>query len=66
MGDFHDLLCLDYRAGHEPAVVAVTDARVVVPLFHSFREFLAARVLREEPEAPPDSGIIEKESWLDM
>ncbi|MFN0021553.1 MAG: SMI1/KNR4 family protein [Pirellulaceae bacterium] len=66
IGDFHDLICLDYRSGPEPKVVAMNDARQVQSLFPDFAAFLAARFLRQDPQNRDTSGIIERESWLDF
>ena len=66
LGDFHDLICLDYRSGPEPKVVAINDARQVRCLFPDFAAFLAARFLRDDPQPRADGGVIKSESWLDF
>ena len=64
IGDFHDLVGLDYSEG-SPTVIALDDARRTRRLFDDFDGFLAARFLADE--TPTDtSGIIEDESWLDI
>ena len=65
MGNFHDLLCLDYRKSSTPAVVYLDDERETRVLFTDFDSFLASRI--ELPEGKTDSSaIIESESWLDI
>ena len=66
IGDFHDLICLDYRNGPEPKVVVINDARQEQSLFPDFAAFLAARFLRTDSPHREDCGIIESESWLDF
>lgn len=65
MGDFHDLICLDYRERSTPAVVYVDDERSTRMLFTSFESFLDGRIELSEEE-PDTSGIVESESWLDF
>ena len=64
IGDFHNLICLDYRDGGEPRIVMLNDARSVTPLFSSFASFVNARFLKDATVASNDSGVIDAESWL--
>ena len=65
IGDFHDLVCLDYRQSHVPAVVVINDDRAESRIFDSFDEFVKALSM-----SPSDRTnrreIIEGESFLDF
>ena len=56
IGDFHDLVCLDYRSGKLPAVVELNDEREETRLFGTFNEFLDALV--EVPDEPSDLQVV--------
>lgn len=56
IGDFHDLVCLDYRAGMPPKVIVLNDKREETFLFETFDRFLDALV--SEPEEPSDLSRI--------
>jgi hypothetical protein len=65
LGDFHDVICLDYRRSTEPSVTVLDDARQARCKFPSFDAFLAARTLRDQTIKRP-SRVIESESWLNF
>ena len=65
MGDFHDLVCLDYRRSSQAAVVLLDDERNERALFDSFDGFLDALCTAPASTGSVD-GIIEEESWLDF
>jgi hypothetical protein len=64
IGDFHDLIGLDYSAA-SPSIIALNDARESQHLFDDFDAFLTARFLVDEPPTGT-SVIIDEESWLDL
>jgi hypothetical protein len=67
MGDFHVLVCLDYRQRSTPAVVFLDDDRNEVLLSESVDLFVSSLTsLPEDQKAASDSGIIESETWLDI
>jgi hypothetical protein len=65
MGDFHDLVCLDYSNNSCPEVVIINDLREELICYKSLNNFLLSLV--NLPEEDMDTkGIIEEESWLDF
>ncbi|RYD64818.1 MAG: hypothetical protein EOP83_08845 [Verrucomicrobiaceae bacterium] len=66
MGDFHDLVCLDYRRAAEPVVILLDDDRNETALFDSFDEFFSALCVAPERTDGPIKKIVEKDSWLDF
>ena len=68
MGDFHDLVCLDYRQRSTPEVVALDDDRSEIRLSESVELFLSSltSVSDAHERQKSASGIIESESWLNF
>ncbi len=66
MGDFHDLICLDYRSGVEPSVTMIDDARKERAIFESIDGFLDAPKVEEKNEKRSLSGINKKTSYLNI
>lgn len=56
IGDFHDLVCLDYRSTISPQVVALNDERELKFLHETLDEFLEGLV--SEPAEPFDPSDI--------
>lgn len=65
MGDFHDLVCLDYSRKNNPGVVIINDAREELVRFESLKIFLQSLVIVVEGNSN-QREIIEDESWLDF
>ncbi|MEM7625778.1 MAG: SMI1/KNR4 family protein [Planctomycetota bacterium] len=65
-GDFHDLLCLDYRSSKNPSVVYLNDSREIISLCNNFQTFLDSIFLKPESLDNPDDGIDRDKSWLDF
>lgn len=63
MGDFHDLVCLDYRRSSQPAVILIDDSRSEKALFDSFDGFMSALCVATETNTETVE-IIKGESWL--
>lgn len=66
IGDFHDLVCLDYLSGKQPCVIAMDDERTTRFLFDRFDAFLdAPRVeIEESPIKPPP--VVKEKTWFDF
>lgn len=63
IGDFHDLVCLDYRSGTDPRVISLNYVREERFLFETLDGFLDA--LTAEPEEPTKpSGVVS--SWFNF
>ena len=65
MGDFHNLVCLDYSLVGEPAVVILNDNRRPIARYANSKLFLQA-LSRLTEEGNPNAEIIEGESWLNF
>lgn len=65
MGDFHDLICLDYRSGVEPSVTMIDDARNERAIFESIDGFLDAPKVEKNDEKRSLSGV-KKTSYLNI
>lgn len=66
IGDFHDLVCLDYRSGKQPCVIAMDDERMTQHLFDTFDAFLDAPSveIEESPIKPPP--VVKEKTWFDL
>ena len=65
MGNFHDLVCLDYSASGDPDVVIIDDSRNHLARFNSIEQFIDSLVPLLEEDLDTNE-VIEKESWLDF
>jgi hypothetical protein len=65
MGDFHDLVCLDYAESSHPEVVIINDNRQVLIRYKSLNCFFRSLVIIQD-EKLDSNGVIEEESWLDF
>ena len=66
IGDFHDLVCLDYRRSEGPSVVLIDDDRNEMPLFGSLDEFCEALCVVPERASSSIKRVVEKDSWLEF
>jgi hypothetical protein len=65
MGDFHNLVCLDYSNPSCPEVVIINDRRKELVRYKSLSNFLLSLVNLPEEDIET-KGIIEEESWLNF
>ncbi len=65
MGDFHDLVCLDYSGSDNPEIVIIDDDRNELARFETLKQFLGSLVDLGDT-SQDQKGIIEEESWLDF
>lgn len=66
MGDFHDLLCLDYRSNAEPSITLLDDARNEKKIFESIDGLLDAPKIEEKTERLDTTGIDAGKSYLNF
>ncbi len=65
MGDFHDLVCLDYSQLSEPETIIIDDDRKEIARFSSLKQFLNSLVVLER-KSQSKKRIVEEESWIDF
>ena len=65
MGDFHDLVCLDYTKSDNPEVIIINDEREILVRYTSLEQFLRSLIIVDNSKEG-ENGAIENESWLDI
>lgn len=65
MGDFHNLVCLDYTNLQNPELVIINDDRKELIRYESINEFLHALITMPDEDVDI-SGVIKQGSWLDI